>query len=115
MTDAAVLDAPLTLSASAARRIAEVLKAEPAGTRMRLAVNGGGCSGFSYDFQFVSEVEADDIAVTRDGATLLVDGVAVPYLAGAEVDFVDDLMGQYFKVKNPNATATCGCGTSFSV
>lgn len=115
MSDAAVLDAPVTLSASAARRITQVLNSEPAGTKMRLAVNGGGCSGFSYDFQFVTEAEADDVAVTRDGATLLVDVVALPYLAGAEVDFVDDLMGQYFKVKNPNATATCGCGTSFSV
>jgi iron-sulfur cluster assembly accessory protein len=120
MSDAAVLDAsaseaPVTLTASAARRIAEVLKSEPAGSRMRLGVNGGGCSGFSYDFQFVAAGEPDDIAVSRDGVTLLVDAVAVPYLAGAEVDFVDDLMGQYFKVNNPNATATCGCGTSFAV
>lgn len=115
MTDAAVLDAPVTLSSSAARRISEVLKSEPTGTKMRLSVAGGGCSGFSYDFQFVTETEADDVAITRDGTTLLVDAVALPYLAGAEVDFVDDLMGQYFKVNNPNATATCGCGTSFAV
>lgn len=115
MTDAAILDAPVTLSAAAARRIAEVLKSEPTGTAMRLSVTGGGCSGFSYDFQFVTTTEPDDVAIARDGTTLLVDAVAVPYLAGAEVDFVDDLMGQYFKVKNPNATATCGCGTSFSV
>jgi iron-sulfur cluster assembly accessory protein len=115
MTDAATLDAPVSLTASAARRIAEVLKGEPAGTLMRLSVNGGGCSGFSYDFQFVGAVEPDDVAVTRDGTTLLVDGVALPYLAGSQVDFVDDLMGQYFKVDNPNAAATCGCGTSFAV
>jgi iron-sulfur cluster assembly accessory protein len=110
-----VLEAPVTLSASAARRIAAIVASEPAGTRMRLSVTGGGCSGFSYDFQLVTEIDPDDFAIDRDGATLLVDNVALPYLAGAEVDFIDDLMGQYFKVQNPNATATCGCGTSFSV
>jgi len=104
-----------TVSARAARRILKVLSAEPAGAMLRVAVNGGGCSGFQYAFEIVRQKEADDLALERDGATVLIDSVSLDFLRGAEIDFVDDLIGQSFKVHNPNATASCGCGTSFSM
>ncbi len=104
-----------TVSARAARRILKVLAAEPAGAMLRVAVNGGGCSGFQYAFEIVRQKEADDLALERDGATVLIDSVSLDFLRGAEIDFVDDLIGQSFKVHNPNATASCGCGTSFSM
>ncbi len=86
-----------------------------AGSALRISVNGGGCSGFSYAFEIGKEATADDIVVTRDGATVLVDPVSIEYMRGATVDFVDDLMGQSFRVENPLATAGCGCGTSFAL
>ena len=82
---------------------------------LRVAVNGGGCSGFQYAFEITQESASDDLVVSRDGATLLVDPVSLEFLNGSEVDFVDDLIGQSFKIHNPNATSSCGCGTSFSV
>ena len=82
---------------------------------LRVSVEGGGCSGFSYKFDLVEQPEADDIVIERSGATILIDPVSVPYIQGSEPDFVDDLIGASFKVKNPNATASCGCGTSFSL
>jgi iron-sulfur cluster insertion protein len=88
---------------------------ENKGQNLRIAVSGGGCQGFSYGFSFDGAVNEDDHSFTRDGATLVVDEVSLDLLAGAEVDFVEDLMGAYFKVTNPNADSTCGCGTSFSV
>jgi iron-sulfur cluster assembly accessory protein len=105
----------VTLSERAARRIGEILKSEPAGAMLRVSVEGGGCSGFQYKFDFDTASTADDLVLTRDGAVVVIDPVSVQYMAGAEIDYVDDLIGASFKIKNPVATASCGCGTSFSV
>jgi iron-sulfur cluster assembly accessory protein len=104
-----------SVSANAARRIHELLASEPAGSVLKISVNGGGCSGFSYGFDIGQEIAVDDIVVTRDGAKVAVDSISIGYMRGAEVDFVDDLMGQSFRVHNPMATSGCGCGTSFSI
>ena len=105
----------VTLSDRAARRIAKILVGEPAGTSLRISVEGGGCSGFQYRYDLVRDVPAaDDIVLARDGAIVLIDTVSLQYMGGAEIDFVDDLMGQSFQIKNPLASASCGCGTSFS-
>lgn len=106
---------PVTLSSRAARRIAEILKAESQPSALRVAVTGGGCSGFQYNFALDDQQLDEDLVVERDGAKVLIDPVSLDFLAGAEIDFTDDLIGQAFKVNNPNATAACGCGTSFSV
>ena len=103
---------PVTVSARAAKRIAAILAAEPQPTMLRLAVTGGGCSGFQYNFALDDARLDDDLVVERDGATVLIDPVSLDFLAGAEIDFTDDLIGQAFKVNNPNATSSCGCGTS---
>jgi iron-sulfur cluster assembly accessory protein len=105
----------ITLSERAARRIAEILKAEPAPALFRVSVEGGGCSGFQYRFDLVTETTQDDLLVERDGARVVVDPVSLGFMQGAELDFVDDLIGAQFKLNNPNVTASCGCGTSFSV
>lgn len=107
--------APFAVTERAARRILKVLSGEPAGSKLRVSVNGGGCSGFSYEFSFDTQIQDDDLVIEKDGAVVLVDSVSLPFLAGATLDFVDDLMGQSFRVNNPNATASCGCGTSFSI
>jgi iron-sulfur cluster assembly accessory protein len=106
---------PVTISARAAKRIAAIIGAEPQPTMLRLAVTGGGCSGFQYNFALDETRLDEDLVVERDGATVLIDPVSLDFLAGAEIDFTDDLIGQAFKVVNPNATASCGCGTSFTV
>ena len=105
----------VTLSDRAARRIADILKGETQPTALRLAVTGGGCSGFQYNFALDDAQLDEDIVVEKNGAKVLIDPVSLDFLAGAEIDFTDDLIGQAFKVNNPNATASCGCGTSFSV
>jgi iron-sulfur cluster insertion protein len=105
----------ITLSERAARRIAEILKAEAAPAVFRVSVEGGGCSGFQYRFDLVTETTQDDLLVERDGARVVVDPISLGFLRGAELDFVDDLIGAQFKLNNPNVTAACGCGTSFSV
>jgi len=105
----------ITVSERAARRIGEILKAEPPGTMLRLSVEGGGCSGFQYRFDMDRAQAPDDVIVRRDGATVLVDQVSLQFLAGSEIDFVDDLIGASFRVNNPNAKASCGCGTSFAL
>ena len=99
----------------AARRINAILKSEPEGAMLRIGVDGGGCSGFSYVFGVDREQNPDDLVVERDGARVLVDQVSLQYMDGSTVDFVDDLIGQSFKIENPAATAACGCGTSFSL
>jgi len=109
------MNANVTVSERAARRIGEILKGEPEGTMLRVSVEGGGCSGFQYKFDMERARAADDLVIERDGAVVLIDPVSVDYMAGSEVDFVDDLIGASFKVKNPKATASCGCGTSFSL
>jgi iron-sulfur cluster assembly accessory protein len=108
-------DMPVTVSASAAKRIGAILKAEPEPMMLRLAVTGGGCSGFQYNFTLDDARMDDDLVLTRDDATVLIDPVSLDFLKGAEIDFVDDLIGAAFKVNNPNAKSSCGCGTSFSV
>ena len=105
----------ISLTERAARRINEIMGGEPSGSMLRISVNGGGCSGFQYAFDIAQTQRADDIVVERDGATVLVDQVSLPFLEGSTIDFVDDLIGQSFKIENPHATASCGCGTSFSV
>jgi len=99
----------------AARQVAQILANEPDGAMFRVAVNGGGCSGFQYAFDIETKRASDDLAIERDGAIVLIDPVSLTFLKGARIDFVDDLIGRSFKVDNPNATASCGCGTSFSV
>jgi len=105
----------VTVTERAARRIGEILRREPSGTMLRLSVEGGGCSGFQYRFDTDRSQEPDDVVVVRDDAALLIDPVSLAYLAGSEVDFVDDLIGASFRVNNPKAKASCGCGTSFAL
>jgi iron-sulfur cluster assembly accessory protein len=105
----------VTLSARAARRIGEILKGEAEGAMLRVSVEGGGCSGFQYKFDIENERAGDDIVLARDGAMVLIDPVSLNYMAGAEIDFVDDLIGASFRINNPQATASCGCGTSFTI
>ena len=105
----------IAVTARAAKRIAEILKSEPVARMMRVSVEGGGCSGFQYKFDLVPDREPDDLVVERDGVSVLVDPVSLPYMAGSELDFVDDLIGAQFKIKNPLAKASCGCGTSFTI
>ena len=105
----------VTITDRAARKIGEILKSEPSGAMLRLSVLGGGCSGFQYKFDVERDKAEDDVTIVRNGITMLVDSVSLQYLAGSEVDFVDDLIGASFRVHNPNATASCGCGTSFSI
>ena len=106
-----VTNADLTLSEAAAQRIRAIAD----GGGLRVAVEGGGCSGFSYEIAIVSGPDADDTVVERDGARLFVDPVSIAFLKGSEVDWVDEIIGSSFKVKNPNAKSSCGCGVSFSV
>ena len=105
----------VTVSNSAAKRIAEIITGEPSDTMLRVSVEGGGCSGFQYKFDLVQDRQNDDLAIEKGGVTVLVDPVSVMYMEGSEIDYVTDLIGASFQVKNPNATASCGCGTSFSL
>jgi iron-sulfur cluster assembly accessory protein len=105
----------VSMTERAARRIGEILKSEPAGSMLRISVEGGGCSGFQYKFGFEQAQAADDLVLAQNGATVLIDPLSVQYMAGAQIDYVDDLIGASFKVNNPVATSSCGCGTSFSV
>ena len=105
----------VTMTDRAADRIAEIVAGEPAGTMLRISVEGGGCSGFQYKFDLVEGPAGDDVVIEKSAAKVLIDPVSLEYLAGSEIDFVDDLIGASFKIQNPNATASCGCGTSFSL
>ena len=96
-------------------RLAEIAEAEGARKMLRVAVLGGGCSGFQYDFQLEDAPEADDLVLEKDGQAVLVDQTSLPFLAGAVIDFTDELIGARFAIENPNATSSCGCGTSFSI
>ncbi|HEY3225349.1 MAG TPA: iron-sulfur cluster assembly accessory protein [Pseudolabrys sp.] len=109
------MNTSVTVSERAARRIGDILKGEPSGTMLRVSVEGGGCSGFQYKFDMARTQAADDLVISCDGAVILIDPVSVNYMAGSEIDFVDDLIGASFKVNNPQATASCGCGTSFAL
>jgi len=105
----------VTVSTRAARQIGEILKKEAAGAMLRVSVEGGGCSGFQYKFDIERAKAEDDVVIAQDGATVLIDPVSLDYMAGSEIDFVDDLVGSSFRVNNPKATASCGCGTSFTI
>jgi iron-sulfur cluster assembly accessory protein len=87
----------------------------PSAAHLRVSVNAGGCTGFQYSFDLVSERDDSDFVIEKQGVAVLIDEVSLPFMQGAEIDFVDDLIGASFQVKNPNATQTCGCGVSFSV
>ena len=106
----------VTLSDRAAKRVARIVAKEPPGTVLRISVAGGGCSGFQYEYNLVQDVPAeDDLVLNKGDATVLIDSMSLEFMGGAEIDFVDDLIGQSFQIKNPNAVASCGCGTSFAV
>ncbi|HTO32643.1 MAG TPA: iron-sulfur cluster insertion protein ErpA [Pararhizobium sp.] len=105
----------VTLSDSAAKRIAVILKSDVEKKAMRVSVEGGGCSGFSYKFDLVSDADDDDLVLEKGDAKVLIDSMSLVYMSGSEIDFVDNLLGQSFQIKNPNAVASCGCGTSFSI
>ena len=105
----------VTVTERAALRIGEILRLEPTGTMLRVSVAGGGCSGFQYKFDTEHAKAEDDVVIERAGATVLIDPVSLNYMVGSEIDFVDDLIGSSFKIYNPNATASCGCGTSFAL
>ncbi len=105
----------VTVTERAARQIGQILRREAPGTMLRVSVEGGGCSGFQYKFDMEQTQAADDVVIQRDDATVLIDHTSLTYLAGSEIDFVDDLIGASFKINNPKATASCGCGTSFSL
>ncbi len=109
------LELPVTVSDRAAKRIGKIVASEPAGTVLRVSVEGGGCSGLQYKYDLVTEREDDDLAIEKNGITVLIDSVSLQYMEGSEIDFVDDLIGQSFQVNNPNAVAGCGCGTSFTI
>jgi iron-sulfur cluster assembly accessory protein len=106
----------VAVSDAAFMRVAAITASEAKPSALRIAVEGGGCSGFSYKFDIVPKAaNADDIILEKGGATILIDMLSVVYMKGSVIDFVDDLIGQSFKISNPNAVASCGCGTSFSV
>lgn len=104
-----------SVSVAAARRVAEIMASEPSARALRVEVLAGGCSGLQYKFDLTETQAEDDVVVAHDGATVLVDPVSLEFLGDAELDFIDSLMGAHFAVKNPQATSSCGCGTSFSV
>lgn len=109
------MSANVTLSASAAKQINVIIASQAAADLLRIGVVGGGCSGFSYTFDLDATVNEDDQLIERDGAKVVIDEASLPFLEGSEIDYVDELIGASFKIHNPNATAACGCGTSFSV
>jgi len=115
MADAGTINPNVQLSERAAQRILTIAGADPAVGGLRIAVEGGGCSGFQYDIQFASGPADEDVVIERNGARLFVDAISLPYLAGAEVDWAEELIGAAFKVHNPNAKTSCGCGVSFSL
>ena len=108
-------ETPVTLSASAAEQINAIMKKMGKQDYLRVAVEGGGCSGFSYKFDFADSANDDDLLIERDGARVLIDEMSLEFLSGSEIDYANELIGSAFKINNPNATANCGCGTSFSI
>jgi iron-sulfur cluster insertion protein len=106
---------PVTVTERAYERIAEIIADEPGAIGLRVSVSGGGCSGFQYGFDLERAAKADDIVLERAGVSVLIDEMSLQFMKGSAIDFVDDLIGAKFEIRNPNATASCGCGTSFSV
>lgn len=105
----------IVLAESGARRLAKLSEAEGKPVLLRVAVDGGGCSGFQYRFELVDGPEADDLVVRRDGQAVVIDPVSIPFLKDSEIAFVDELAGAQFVIRNPNAASSCGCGVSFSI
>ncbi|MCB1444004.1 MAG: iron-sulfur cluster insertion protein ErpA [Methyloceanibacter sp.] len=108
-------DPSITISERAAKRIVELVKADENAEIFRVAVEGGGCSGFQYRFELDKGAAPGDMLIERDGATVAIDPISAGFVTGSELDFVDELIGAQFTIHNPNATASCGCGTSFSI
>lgn len=116
MSDVQLSSGEVVLTERAAKRIRRILAKEDSGTALRISVSGGGCSGFQYEYDLVAEApNEDDLVLTRDDATVYIDSMSLEFMGGCEIDFVDDLIGQSFQINNPNAVASCGCGTSFSI
>lgn len=105
----------VTLSDAAAARIAKILSDEASNKALRISVEGGGCSGFSYKYDLVETEDEEDFVIEKGAAKVVIDSLSLVYMGGSEIDFVDDLIGQSFQIRNPNAVASCGCGTSFTV
>ncbi len=105
----------VVVTESAIKKIATILGSEKEPSVLRVSVEGGGCSGFQYKFDVQRSPATEDIVIARDGATVVIDPVSLQYLAGSRIDYADELIGAAFKIDNPNATASCGCGTSFSL
>jgi iron-sulfur cluster insertion protein len=105
----------ITLSETAAKRLQAISAKEGRAVMLRVAVEGGGCSGFQYKLDLTETAEPEDLKVERDGQAALVDDISIPFLGGAVIDFVDELSGAEFKIRNPNARSSCGCGVSFSI
>ena len=115
MSEAATLNEGLIFTDAAARKVGELIREEGnPNLRLRVFVSGGGCSGFQYGFTFDEAVNDDDMQMSKNGVTLLIDAMSLQYLTGAEIDYKEDLQGAQFVIKNPNATTTCGCGSSFT-
>ncbi len=116
MSDPSLTSKGVELTERAGKQIAKILATEPEGTVLRIAVSGGGCSGFQYEYNLVRETASeDDLVLERPGALVLLDSMSVEFMNGAKIDYVDDLVGQAFKIDNPNTVASCGCGNSFNV
>ena len=116
MTAATLVSPDVVLTDRAAKRVSRILSKEPQGTVLRISVAGGGCSGFQYEYNLVQEKPgSDDIVLSKGDAVVLIDSMSLEFMGGSEIDYVDDLIGQSFQIKNPNAVASCGCGTSFAV
>ncbi|MGI9405351.1 MAG: iron-sulfur cluster insertion protein ErpA [Hyphomicrobiaceae bacterium] len=115
MNETSTTERPVNLTEAAAIRITEIVASEPPGSMLRISVEGGGCSGFQYRYDLVQSRESDDLVLERAGATVLIDRMSLEFMTGSEIDYVDDLIGAAFRINNPNATAGCGCGTSFAI
>lgn len=113
--DTALAPTQVIVTDSAARRILEILADEAPGSVLRVSVEGGGCSGFQYRFDVTADEQPDDLVIEKGGVKVVVDKTSLDFLSGARIDFVDDLMGASFRVDNPQASSSCGCGTSFSI
>ncbi|MEP9353361.1 iron-sulfur cluster assembly accessory protein [Xanthobacter sp. KR7-65] len=113
--DAPVAEVEFIVTDAAARRIGQILSSEPQGTFLRISVEGGGCSGFSYKYDVTTEQTEDDLVIEKEGAKVVVDRLSLDYIKGSQLDYKADLMGSAFKISNPMATAKCGCGSSFGV
>ena len=116
MSELALAPNNVVLTDRAAKRIGRILSKQGEGTVLRIAVAGGGCSGFQYEYKLGQDSPAaDDLVLTKGDATVLIDSMSLEFMGGAEIDYVDDLIGQSFEIRNPNAVASCGCGTSFAL